>query len=73
VLDAVAKGADVEGPEAMVDHKVEEMLGSFERSLGAQEIEPEQYYQLASASAEDWDRDSQGHTGARPERLRDRR
>jgi trigger factor len=51
VLDAVANGADVEVPEVMVDHKVEEMLGSFERSLRTQGMEPAQYYQLAGTSA----------------------
>jgi trigger factor len=51
VLDAVAKEADVEVPEVMVDDKVEEMLGSFERSLRAQGMEPGQYYQLAGTSA----------------------
>jgi trigger factor len=51
VLDAVTKEADVEVPEVMVDDKVEEMLGSFERSLRAQGMEPGQYYQLAGTSA----------------------
>src|SRR5215218_4233943 len=51
VLDAVAKEADVEVPEVMVDDKVDEMLGSFERSLRAQGMEPGQYYQLAGTSA----------------------
>jgi trigger factor len=53
VLDTVAKEAEVEVPQAMVDEKVEEMLGSFERSLRAQGLEPGQYYQLARTSAED--------------------
>ncbi len=53
VLDAVAKEADVEVPEVMVDDKVEEMLGSFERSLRAQGMEPGQYYQLAGTSAQE--------------------
>ncbi|MDP8949387.1 MAG: trigger factor [Actinomycetota bacterium] len=53
VLDAVAKEAAVEVPEVMVDEKVEEMLGSFERSLRAQGMEPGQYYQLAGTSAEE--------------------
>ena len=53
VLDAVSKGADVEVPEVMVEDKVEEMLGSFERSLRAQGMEPEQYYQLAGTSAQE--------------------
>src|SRR3712207_6236657 len=37
----------------MVDEKVEEMLGSFERSLRAQGMEPGQYYQLAGTSEDD--------------------
>ena len=53
VLDAVAREADVEVPEVMVDDKVEEMLGSFERSLRAQGMEPGQYYQLAGTSAQE--------------------
>jgi trigger factor len=53
VLEAVAKEAEVEVPEVMVDEKVEEMVSSFERSIRAQGIEPEQYYQLAGASSED--------------------
>jgi trigger factor len=53
VLDAVSKGADVEVPEVMVEDKVEEMLGSFERSLRAQGMEPEQYYQIAGTSAQE--------------------
>jgi trigger factor len=53
VLDAVAEGAQVEVPEAMVEEKVEEMLGSFERSLSAQGMEAGQYYQLAGTSADE--------------------
>jgi trigger factor len=53
VLDAAAEKADVEVPDVMVDEKVEEMLGSFERSLRAQGMEPGQYYQLAGTSEED--------------------
>jgi trigger factor len=53
VLDAVTKEADVEVPEVMVDDKVEEMLGSFERSLRAQGMEPGQYYQLAGTSPQE--------------------
>ncbi len=53
VLDAVAKEADVEVPEVMVEDKVEEMLGSFERSLRAQGVEPDRYYQLAGTSAQE--------------------
>jgi trigger factor len=53
VLDAAAGRAEVEVPDVMVDEKVEEMLGSFERSLRAQGMEPGQYYQLAGTSEED--------------------
>jgi trigger factor len=50
VLDAVAREAEVEVPDVMVDDKAGEMVESFERSIRAQGIEPEQYYQLAGAS-----------------------
>ncbi len=53
VLDAVAQRAEVEVPEVMVEEKSEEMVGSFERSIRAQGIEPEQYYQLAGVSLND--------------------
>jgi trigger factor len=53
VLDAVAEGAEVEVPEVMVHEKAHEMVESFERSIRAQGIEPEQYYQLAGASHAD--------------------
>ncbi len=53
VLDAVAERTRVEVPEAMVEEKVDEMLGSFERSLQAQGMQAEQYYQLAGTSADE--------------------
>ncbi len=53
VLDAVARAAEVEVPEVMVEEKAHEMVESFERSVRAQGIEPEQYYQLAGASHAD--------------------
>ena len=53
VLQAVTEGAEVEVPDVMVDEKVEEMVSSFERSVRAQGIEPEQYYELAGSSPED--------------------
>ncbi len=53
VLDAVAEGSEVEVPEVMVHEKAHEMVESFERSIRAQGIEPEQYYQLAGASHAD--------------------
>ena len=52
-LDAVAEGVQVKVPEAMVEEKVDEMLGSFERSLRAQGMETGQYYQLAGTSADE--------------------
>jgi trigger factor len=53
VLEAVAEGAEVEIPQAMVEDKAEEMLRSFERSIRAQGIEPEQYYEIAGSSPEE--------------------
>lgn len=53
VLDAVAERAEVEVPDVMVEEKVEEMLGSFERSIRAQGIEPGRYYGLAGVRPED--------------------
>jgi trigger factor len=53
VLDRVAEGAEVEVPEVMVDEKADEMVDSFERSIRAQGLEPEQYYQLAGSGRED--------------------
>jgi trigger factor len=47
VLDVVAEGAEVDVPEVMVHEKAHEMVDSFERSIRAQGMEPEQYYQLA--------------------------
>ena len=47
VLDVVAEGAEVEIPEVMAHEKAHEMVESFERSIKAQGMEPEQYYQLA--------------------------
>jgi trigger factor len=47
VLDVVAEGAEVDIPEVMVHEKAHEMVDSFERSIRAQGMEPEQYYQLA--------------------------
>ncbi|HEX2741303.1 MAG TPA: trigger factor [Rubrobacter sp.] len=47
VLDVVAEAAEVEIPEVMAHEKAHEMVESFERSIKAQGMEPEQYYQLA--------------------------
>ena len=53
VLDAVAAKAEVEIPDVMVDEKADDMVASFERSLAAQGMQAEQYYQLAGASRDD--------------------
>ena len=53
VLDRVAEGAGVEVPGVMVDEKADEMVDSFERTIRAQGLEPEQYYQLAGSSRDD--------------------
>jgi len=50
VLDVVAESAEVEIPEVMAHEKAHEMVESFERSIRAQGMEPEQYYQLAGTS-----------------------
>jgi trigger factor len=50
VLDVVAEGAGVEIPEVMAHEKAHEMVESFERSIRAQGMEPEQYYQLAGTN-----------------------
>ena len=47
VLDVVAEGAEVDVPKVMVHEKAHEMVDSFERSIRAQGMEPEQYYQIA--------------------------
>jgi trigger factor len=47
VLDVVAEGAEVDVPEVMVHEKAHEMVDSFERSIRAQGLDTEQYYQLA--------------------------
>jgi trigger factor len=53
VLDRVAEEAEVEVPGVMVDEKADEMVDSFERTIRAQGLEPEQYYQLAGSGRED--------------------
>jgi trigger factor len=55
VLDTVAREAEVELPEVMVHEKAHEMVESFERSVRAQGIEPEQYYQLAGSNHADFE------------------
>ncbi|MDP9484575.1 MAG: trigger factor, partial [Actinomycetota bacterium] len=55
VLDAVAENAEVEVPDVMAHEKAHEMVESFERSLRAQGMEPEQYYQLAGSNHADFE------------------
>ena len=55
VLDAVAERAEVEVPDVMVHEKAHEMVESFERSIRAQGMEPEQYYQLAGSNHHDFE------------------
>jgi len=50
VLDVVAEGSEVEIPEVMVHEKAHEMVDSFERSIRAQGMDPEQYYELAGTN-----------------------
>ena len=50
VLDVVAGNAEVEVPDVMAHEKAHEMVGSFERSVRAQGMDPEQYYQLAGSN-----------------------
>src|SRR5215210_7597561 len=47
------RGGVREEPETMIDEKAEEMVDSFERTIRAQGMEPEQYYQLAQSNRED--------------------
>ena len=55
VLDAVAENAEVEVPDVMAHEKAHEMVESFERSIRAQGMEPEQYYQLAGSNHHDFE------------------
>ncbi len=55
VLNVVAGNAEVEVPDVMVHEKAHEMVGSFERSIRAQGMEPEQYYQLAGSNHHDFE------------------
>src|ERR687893_1092088 len=55
VLDVVAEQAQVEIPDAMAHEKAHEMVESFERSIRAQGMEPEQYYQLAGSNHHDFE------------------
>jgi trigger factor len=53
VLDAAAKGAEVEVPPVMVEEKAGEMVASFERSIRSQGMDPQQYYQLAGVNPQE--------------------
>ena len=53
VLDAVAEKAEVEIPDVMVDEKADDMVASFERSLAAQGMQAEQYYELAGVKRDE--------------------
>lgn len=53
VLDAASANAEVEVPDVMAEEKAEEMVGSFERSIRQQGIEPEQYYQIAGVNPQE--------------------
>jgi trigger factor len=55
VLDAVAENAEVEVPDVMAHEKAHEMVESFERTIRAQGMEPEQYYQLAGSDHADFE------------------
>jgi len=55
VLEAVAGNAEVDVPEVMAHEKAHEMVQSFERSIRAQGMEPEQYYQLAGSNHHDFE------------------
>lgn len=50
VLDVVAGNAEVDVPDVMVHEKAHEMVESFERSVRAQGMDPQQYYQLAGSN-----------------------
>ncbi|CAN5891895.1 trigger factor [soil metagenome] len=52
-LDAAAANCEVEVPDVMAQEKAEEMVGSFERSIRQQGIEPEQYYQIAGVNPQE--------------------
>lgn len=53
VLDAVAENAEVPVPEPMIQEKAEEMVGSFERTIRQQGMEPEQYYEMAGVNPQE--------------------
>src|SRR3712207_3849916 len=55
VLDVVAGNAEVEVPDVMAHEKAHEMVESFERSIRAQGMGPQQYYQLAGSNHHDFE------------------
>jgi trigger factor len=55
VLDVVAGNAEVEVPGVMAHEKAHEMVESFERSIRAQGMDPQQYYQLAGSNHHDFE------------------
>jgi len=55
VLDVVAGNAEVEVPDVMAHEKAHEMVESFERSIRAQGMDPQQYYQLAGSNHHDFE------------------
>jgi trigger factor len=55
VLDVVSGNAEVEVPGVMAREKAHEMVESFERSIRAQGMDPQQYYQLAGSNHHDFE------------------
>src|SRR4028118_2415324 len=55
VLDVVSGNAEVEVPSVMAHEKAHEMVESFERSIRAQGMDPQQYYQLAGSNHHDFE------------------
>src|ERR671917_2906199 len=55
VLDVVSGNAEVEVPGVMAREKAHEMVESFERSVRAQGMDPQQYYQLAGSNHHDFE------------------
>jgi trigger factor len=55
VLDVVAGNAEVDVPDVMAHEKAHEMVESFERSIRAQGMDPQQYYQLAGSNHHDFE------------------
>ena len=55
VLDVVAGNAEVEVPDVMAHEKAHEMVESFERSIRAQGMDPQQYYQLAGSGQHEFE------------------